>query len=196
MSGIFDKSSFFLASIALLLAFLSYQKTGEAPWVPAGRAGSLIVIILPKLILGMFIGALIADILPREILQSWLSDRSGWRGILIGWLAGSCSPWARLRPLSARGQSDTGGAGFGPMITMLTASALIGPVRAFAYEIPILGTEFFTIRVISVFWIPPLAGVVAQTVVRVIKGAKRFVRGLRWANLSCRPTPSRSRDSF
>ncbi len=171
MSGIFDKSSLFLASIALLLAFLAYQKTGELPWAPAGRAGSLIVTILPKLILGMFIGALIADILPREILQNWLSDRSGWRGIFIGWLAGFMFPMGApfvLYPLVAGLMQ--GGAGFGPMITMLTASALIGPVRAFAYEIPILGTEFFTFRVISVFWIPPLAGVVAQTVVRIIKG--------------------------
>lgn len=170
MSGIFDKTSLFLAAIAAILAFLAYQKTGDLPWAPAGRAGSLIVTILPKLMIGMFIGALVAEVLPKEILQNWLSDRSGWRGIVIGWLAGFMFPMGApfvLYPLVAG--LIQGGAGFGPMITMLTASALIGPVRAFAYEIPILGTEFFTFRVISVFWIPPVAGVVAQTIVRLLK---------------------------
>ena len=171
MSGIFDKTSLLLAGIALLLAFLAYQKSGEMPWVPAGRAGSLIVTILPKLMIGIFIGELVADVLPKEILQNWLSDRSGWRGIFVGWLAGFMFPMGApfvLYPLVAGLMQ--GGAGFGPMITMLTASALIGPLRTFAFEIPILGTEFFTFRVIAVFWIPPVAGVVAQTIMRVLKG--------------------------
>lgn len=171
MSGIFDKTSLFLAGIALLLAFLAYQKSGEFPWASAGRAGSLIVTILPKLMIGMFIGALVAEVLPKEILQNWLSDRSGWRGIFVGWLAGFMFPMGApfvLYPLVAG--LLQGGAGFGPMITMLTSAALIGPVRTFAYEIPILGTEFFTFRVVSVFWIPPLAGIVAQTAWRFMRG--------------------------
>lgn len=171
MSGIFDKTSLFLAGVALLLAFLAYQKSGDLPWAPAGRAGSLIVIILPKLMLGMFIGALVADLLPKEILQNWLSDRSGWRGIFVGWLAGFMFPMGApfvLYPLVAG--LLQGGAGFGPMITMVTSGALIGPVRAFAYEIPILGSEFLVFRVMAVFWIPPVAGLVAQTLVRLLKG--------------------------
>ncbi len=150
---------------------LAYQKTGELPLGAAGRAGSLIVSILPKIVVGMFIGALMAEVLPQEILQNWFSDRSGWRGILIGWAAGCMLPVGApfvLYPIVAG--LLQGGAGFGPMVTLLTASALIGPVRTFVYEIPLIGTEFFLFRILAVFWVPPVAGVLSQLVVRVLRG--------------------------
>ena len=171
MSGIFDKTSLFLATIAVILTFLAYQKTGELPWGSVGRAGSLILDIFPKLMIGMLIGALMAEVLPKEIIQNWLSDRSGWRGILIGWVAGFMFPMGApfvLYPIVAG--LLKGGAGFGPMVTLLTASALIGPVRTFVFEIPVLGTEFFMIRAISIFWVPPVAGLLSQMVVRVLRG--------------------------
>ena len=171
MSGIFDKTSLFLSTIAVILTFLAYQKTGELPWGSVGRAGSLILDIFPKLMIGMLIGALMAEVLPKEIIQNWLSDRSGWRGILIGWVAGFMFPMGApfvLYPIVAG--LLKGGAGFGPMVTLLTASALIGPVRTFVFEIPVLGTEFFMFRAISIFWIPPVAGLLSQMVVRVLRG--------------------------
>ena len=151
--------------------FVTGQIYVDKKSTPAVRGQAQGFLVLVTYGVGMFIGALVAEVLPREILQNWLSDRSGWRGIFVGWLAGFMFPMGApfvLYPLVAG--LLQGGAGFGPMITMLTASALIGPVRAFAYEIPILGSEFFMFRVMAVFWIPPVAGIVAQTLVRVLKG--------------------------
>lgn len=172
MSALFDKTTLVLLAMAAGLAFVAYQKTGQLPWAPAGRAGALIVNILPKIVIGMFIGALMAEALPQEILQNWLSDRSGWRGILLGWVAGCMLPVGApfvLYPIVAG--LLQGGAGVGPMITLITASSLIGPVRTFVYEVPIIGTEFFLFRVIAVFWVPPVAGALSQVVVRILRGS-------------------------
>lgn len=171
MSAFFDKTTLILLAMAAGLALLAHQKTGQLPWAPAGRAGSLIVSIFPKIVIGMFIGALMVEVLPREILQAWLSDRSGWRGILVGWVAGCLLPVGApfvLYPIVAG--LLQGGAGLGPMVTLLTASALIGPVRTFVYEIPIIGTEFFLFRILAVFWVPPVAGALSQMVARLLRG--------------------------
>lgn len=171
MSAFFDKTAFILLAMAAGLALLAWQKTGELPWAPAGRAASLIASIFPKLAVGMLIGALMVEVLPKELLQAWLSDRSGWRGILVGWAAGCLLPVGApfvLYPIVAG--LLQGGAGFGPMVTLLTASALVGPVRTLIYEIPIIGTEFFLFRILAVLWVPPVAGALSQVVVRLLRG--------------------------
>lgn len=62
-----------------------------------------------------------------------------------------------------------GGAGIGPVVTMLTGAALMGPLRAIVYEIPIMGGEFYAIRLLSIIWMPPVAGLIAQTAASLIK---------------------------
>ena len=57
-----------------------------------------------------------------------------------------------------------GGAGMGAVVTLLTATALLGPSRIFVYEIPIMGGGFFLVRFASVFWVPPVTGVIAHFV--------------------------------
>ncbi len=171
MSGLLDKTTLGLLALAACLTVVAYQKTGGLPWGPASRTGTLVLDVFPKLVVGMFIGALVAEVLPREIMQNWLSDRSGWRGIAVGWVVGFSFPMGApfvLYPIVAG--LLKGGAGLGPMITLLTASSLGGPVRTLIYEIPIIGTEFFVLRIASVFWIPPVAGLIAQALARAFRG--------------------------
>lgn len=115
--------------------------------------------------LGFMIGAILPEILPKELVEEWLSASSGWQGILLGLVAGSSlpigAPWA-IYPMVAG--LLRGVAGIGPIVTLLTGAALFGPLRAIVYEIPILGGDFFIVRVLSVIWAPPVAGLIAQTV--------------------------------
>jgi len=170
MGSIFDRTTLFLAALAAVLLYLYVHKSGAFPWAPAGRAGRLILNIVPKIVIGMLIGQLLSELLPREMMLEWLSDRSGWRGIATGWIAGCLVPIGApfiLLPMAAGLMK--GGAGFGPIVTFLTASALLGPMRIIVYEIPIMGSGFFLTRLLAVFWMPPAAGLLAQVAARLLR---------------------------
>ncbi len=88
MAGVVDRITFIIAAVAAALFYYVYLKTGQVPWGATGRAGALFVNIVPKIAFAFLIGALLTEAIPREIVQNWLSDRAGLRGILLGWLVG------------------------------------------------------------------------------------------------------------
>jgi uncharacterized membrane protein YraQ (UPF0718 family) len=120
--------------------------------------------ILPKIIFGLLIGTFLLEVLPETFVQDWLSEGSAWRGIMVGWVVGSLMPvGAPFVMLPVLAGLLHGGAGVGPVVTLLTATSLFGPSRI-VYEIPIMGGEFFLLRLASVFWMPPVAGLIASAV--------------------------------
>jgi uncharacterized membrane protein YraQ (UPF0718 family) len=170
MSGLTDKTMFILASIVFVLYIFSFHQTGAFPWAAAGRAGNLFANTILKILFGFLIGAILPDLIPSEIVEEWLSSQSGWKGVLVGWIAGSAMPMGApfvLYPLAAG--LVKGGAGVGPIVAMLTGSALLGPLRAIVFEIPIMGGEFFAIRLLSVIWVPPLPGFLAERMASFIR---------------------------
>ena len=163
MSGVFDRTTLVLAAAVAALVIYHYGKTGEIPWGSAEQAGRLFVNVLPKIVCGFLIGTLLLEALPRQLVESWLSDRSGFRGIAVGWGVGSLMPiGAPFVMLPMMAGLLKGGAGVGPVVALLTATALLGPTRIFIYEIPIMGGSFFLLRFASVFWVPPVTGLIAQ----------------------------------
>ena len=165
MVGVVDRMTFIIAGVAAALFYYVYLKTGQVPWGVVGRAGALFVNIVPKITFAFLIGALLTEAIPREIIQNWLSDRAGWRGILLGWLVGGMMPsGAPFVVLPIAAGLLKGGAGIGPMVALLTSTALFGPVWVILYEIPIMGSAFFFTRLAGVIWVPPIAGLIAQAV--------------------------------
>ena len=151
MVGVVDRMTFIIAGVAAALFYYVYLKTGQVPWGAAGRAGALFVNIVPKITFAFLIGALLTD--------------AGWRGILLGWLAGGMMPsGAPFVVLPIAAGLLKGGAGIGPMVALLTSTALFGPVWVILYEIPIMGSAFFFTRLAGVIWVPPIAGLIAQAV--------------------------------
>jgi uncharacterized membrane protein YraQ (UPF0718 family) len=165
MSTAFDRTTVILAALTAILYFVAHQRVGAFPWASAERAGSLFVNILPKLVFGFLIGGVLADVIPRHIIENWLSDQSGWRGFAVGFLFGVSMPIGApfvILPMAAG--LIKGGAGFGPIVTMLTSAAVFGPARILVYEIPIMGSQFFLVRAAAVFWMPLTAGFIAQQI--------------------------------
>ncbi|MFQ5827394.1 MAG: permease [Dehalococcoidia bacterium] len=150
-----------MMAVALGMSIFAFHQNPALAWTGLKNGGSLLLQILPLLLAAVAVAGLAQVMLPREFVARWLGAESGWRGIAIGWLAGSITPGPPyvLFPLAAG--IYKAGAGIGPIITFITAWSLIQFTRL-PMELALLGPKLTLIRLGSVLIFPPLAGLIAQ----------------------------------
>ena len=157
-----------MGSLALLLLFIAFEKGQGQHLIGLKAAGKMTVEILPLLIFAFIVAGMIQVLLPQELLSKWVGAESGWRGLLIGTVAGGLSPGGPYVSLPIVAGLLKAGAGVGTMVAFLTGWSLWAVARL-PMEVGILGWEFTLIRVASTFIFPPIAGLIAQAIVAVFK---------------------------
>lgn len=149
----------------LVLVVLVYLKTGQNPLSEMFRGGKLLWSVFPRLLLGFAIAGLVVAILPESGIAHWLGAESGLKGIGIAWGVGFLlpggGPYVTFPIMAALLKA---GAGMGPLITLVAAKSLLGPIRILAWELPFLGGEFVASRVLASLFVLPLMGIVGQFV--------------------------------
>lgn len=115
---------------------------------------------LPILLLAFLIMGFTEVLLPKEFVQKWLTDASGWKGIGIAWLAGALTPAGSLVGLPIAAGLHKAGAGLGVLMTYLTSLAVLSMIRI-PLEIGIYGLKLTLLRIGVSFFLPPIAGCVA-----------------------------------
>ena len=81
-----------LASVALILLFIGYQKGGGAHIVGLKTAANLLLQVTPLLISAFIIAGMVQVLIPQEMVSNWVGAESGFRGILVGTAFGSITP--------------------------------------------------------------------------------------------------------
>ena len=120
--------------------------------------------ILPRVLAGCLLGALIAEILPHEQVSRSLGPKSGLKGLLIGTAFGAILPGGPFTAYPVASALLTVGADFGATISMVVSWTLIGYGRAVAWELPIMGTDFTLWRIVISLPLPVLAGALGRFV--------------------------------
>jgi uncharacterized membrane protein YraQ (UPF0718 family) len=120
--------------------------------------------ILPRVLAGCLLGALIAEILPHEKVSRSLGPKSGLNGLLIGTAFGAILPGGPFTAYPVASALLTVGADFGATISMVVSWTLIGYGRAVAWELPIMGTDFTLWRIVISLPLPVLAGALGRFV--------------------------------
>ena len=78
--------------LAVTLLMLGYFR-GEGEHVQGMRSGfGMVLEILPLLLCAFLVAGMVQVLLPRELIAKWVGAESGFRGILIGTVAGGLSP--------------------------------------------------------------------------------------------------------
>jgi len=150
-----------MAIIAVVLVIVGYNR-GEAEHVHGLRVAlNMTVGILPLLICAFIVAGMVQVLLPQELLSKWVGTESGLRGILIGTIAGSLAPGGPYVSLPVAAALLRAGAGVGTMVAFLTAWSLWA-INRLPMEVGILGWKFTMIRLVSTFFFPPIAGLIAQ----------------------------------
>ena len=155
-----------MAVFAVALFVIATVKGDGANIAGLKSATRTLLEILPLLIFAFIIGGLVQVLLPRDLLSSWVGTESGFRGIMIGTLAGSVTPGGPYVSYPIAAALMKSGAGIGTMVAFVTGWSLWAVARL-PMEVGILGWRFTIIRLISVVVFPPIAGVVANGVARI-----------------------------
>ena len=152
--------------LALVFSIIAYRKGQFTATIKTSL--DMAVEILPLLIFVFIVAAAIRAIIPHEVLSRWIGAESGIKGIFIGTLTGAIAPGGPYVSLPLAAGLLRSGAGIGTMVAFLTAWSLWAAARL-PMEIGILGWRFTLIRFISVFFFPPIAGMIARLLAKIIK---------------------------
>jgi uncharacterized membrane protein YraQ (UPF0718 family) len=150
-----------MGTLALILfAITTIQGQGQNT---AGLKSALqmTIQILPLLIFAFIVAGYVQVLLPKEFLSKWVGDESGFKGIIIGTIAGGLTPGGPYVSLPIAAGLLKSGASMGTMVAFVTSWSLYAVARL-PMDIGILGLRFTVIRLISIVVFPPIAGIFAN----------------------------------
>jgi uncharacterized membrane protein YraQ (UPF0718 family) len=149
------------AVAAVVLVCIAYFNGQVQDATFLNRPLRMTVEIIPLLLFAFIIAGMIQIILPRETLVRWIGEESGFRGLLIGSVAGGLTLGGPYVSLPVCAGLLRAGSGIGTMVAFLTGWSLLG-ISRIPMEIAILGWKFWLIRIASTFFFPPIAGFLAH----------------------------------
>lgn len=152
-----------LALIIILLALAAAALWQGTDTFVAGvrSATGQLLRFLPVLVVAMLMAGFAEVLIPEQLVERWLSDNAGWRGIALAWLAGMLTPGGSVMGLPLVATFFRAGVGIGVLVTYMTALATLSVLR-FPLEIGFVGWQLATLRVIVSLILPPIAGLLAQ----------------------------------
>jgi uncharacterized membrane protein YraQ (UPF0718 family) len=116
---------------------------------------------LPLLVFAFIVAGMVQTPVPAGKIAGLVGRESGWRGIVLGCVAGGLAPGGPYVSLPLALTLYKSGAGIGVMVSFLTAWSLWAFARL-PMEVGIPGMRLTLIRLVTVLLFPPLAGAIAQ----------------------------------
>lgn len=122
----------------------------------------LFLTILPKVMLGCLIGALVRLLIARETIEKHVGRESGLRGLAVASLIGMLFPAGPFTIFPLAVVLIGAGGDRGTAIAFVSAWLLIGINRAIIWEMPFFGADFVLYRFAISLPMPILLGLAAR----------------------------------
>jgi len=151
-----------MTGVALVLLSVGYFSGTKQHITGLRLAFEMTLEVLPMVFLAFIVAGMVQVLIPNEILSKWVGQESGFRGILIGTLAGGLMPGGPYVSLPLVAGLLRAGAGIGTMVAFITGWSLWA-VSRLPLEIGIMGWRFAVVRLACTAFFPPIAGLLAQT---------------------------------
>lgn len=163
----FDWSTAAIALFAGAAALTVYWRDGQEQFLAIlGSDLTLLAEMMPKVLAGCLIGALVTLLLPRELVARWVGHNSGFTGLLIAAAFGVILPGGPFTIYPVAGAFLLMGADAGAVVAFIVSWTLVGYTRALVWELPFFGDEFVIWRIVEALPLPILAGILARVAVR------------------------------
>ncbi len=170
----FDWPTAVLITIVVAAAAYVYWRDGAARFFDVIWSDTdLFVWMLPNVLAGCLIAALVTILLPRDTVSRWVGRDSGLKGILISTGVGIIVPGGpfTIYPIAAAFLGM--GADAAAVVALITSWTTIGMSRALVWELPFLGFDFVLWRWLAALPLAILAGLIVRVIERYWRvGAK------------------------
>ncbi|MBD3391990.1 MAG: permease [Chitinivibrionales bacterium] len=161
-------STIIMGILAVTIFFIALAR-GEGEHIIGLKAALRMTLeILPLLVLAFLLAGLVQALLPGAQISSWIGEKSGLRGILLGTVAGALTPGGPFVSMPLAAGFLKAGAGMGTMVAFMTSWSLLG-IHRMPLELGILGWRFMLVRILSTALFAPLAGLLAVVVAKLVK---------------------------
>ncbi len=114
---------------------------------------------LPLLIPAFVIVGYVKVLAPQDTVRSWIGPDSGFRGVLIGILAGMLLPGGPYVVFPLVAALYHSGAGLGPTLAMIVSWSALA-LLTISFELPFLGWRFSVLRLSLGLFAPLLVGLI------------------------------------
>lgn len=122
----------------------------------------------PILVIAMLIAGFAETLIPQAVIERWLSDSSGWRGIGVAWLAGILTPGGSIIGLPLIAALYKAGVGVSVLMTYATSFATLSILRI-PLEVGFYGWRLTGVRIAVSLVLPIIAGVLTQLLVQFVE---------------------------
>ncbi len=154
-------STIIMAALAATLLAVGYSRGKGEHLLGMEKSLGLLIGILPLLLCAFIVAGMVEVLIPKETLAELVGRESGFKGILIGSLAGGLAPGGPFVSLPIALGFLKAGAGVGPFVAFLTGWSLIA-VSRLPMEVGILGWKPALVRLACTFFFAPIAGLIAH----------------------------------
>jgi uncharacterized membrane protein YraQ (UPF0718 family) len=155
-----DTAIALILTLAVLMTLALWRGTGT--FVLGWRTSlQQLVHFLPILVVAMLIAGFTEILLPKNTVERWLSDSSGWHGIALAWLAGILTPGGSIIGLPLIAALYKAGVGISVLITYATSFATLSILRV-PIEVGFYGWRLTGLRLLVSLVLPIIAGMLTQ----------------------------------
>ena len=152
--------------LAALLGVVAWRgqlgEAARASWAQAVQIG-------PVLGIAVLVVGCTEVLLSREVVERWLSDASGMRGIVVAWVAGFLTPGGGLVGLPLVAGLVRAGVGSAVLVTYMVSLATLSAIRI-PIEVGLVGWRLTALRWLASVGLPPLAGLLTRVLVPLLRG--------------------------
>ena len=149
-----------LSLAIVLVVFVHFRQPAQL--VPSLRNGGFLLLqMLPVLVFAFIVVGLIPAVIPREAISKWIGEGTGWRGIMIGSVAGGLIPGPPYAVFPFVAGIYKQGAGIGAMAALLTSWATWQLTRI-PLAVALLGPKLTIIWIASIIIFIPIVGFIAS----------------------------------
>ncbi|GAW92345.1 permease [Calderihabitans maritimus] len=151
-----------MAVAVVVLAGLAYLRGGL---VAVGQGiilgGQTLLSVSFLLVVAFATAGLIQALLSKEVVGRWMGKEAGWKGLLVGGIAGALIPGGPYVYYPLAATFLVSGADIGSVITFIVAKNL-WTLSRLPMEIALVGIKITAVRYIVTFLFPILMGVLAN----------------------------------
>lgn len=151
---------FMLVMVGAMVVTLAMRGDGSLSRAMSTSASTSLKFI-PILLLAMFMVGAVDELLPKALVEKWLSDAAGLKGIGVAWIAGILTPAGSLVGLPIVAGLAKAGVSAAVLVTYLVSLATLSVVRV-PMEIGLIGAKLTAIRVAACLFLPPIAGLLVR----------------------------------